>query len=87
MLIIQASKTVRSLPIEGFPDKAKRSAKGALHIAPGVTKEITEDELKVIEELHPEVFKKLRVIYLAREKSVDETQQDSEVDEAQQEFE
>ena len=78
MLIIQAPKTIQSVQIEGFPNDAKRSTKGALHIAPGSTKEITEDEFAVIQERYPEVSEKLRVISLARKKSVDEKQEDSE---------
>lgn len=71
MLVIQAPKNLQSVQIEGFPNDAKRSTKGALHIAPGSTKVITEDEYKVITECYPEVSEKLRVIELAKEKSVD----------------
>ena len=78
MLIIQASKTIQPVQVEGFPDGAKRSVKGALHIFPGATKEITEDEYAVIQEKYPKISEKLRVISLEKKKSVDDDQVEPE---------
>jgi len=42
--------------IEGFPPKSKRSAPGALHLAPGVAREITDDELNFLGSARPDVM-------------------------------
>lgn len=76
MLIIQTPKTIQPIQVEGFPDDAKRSVKGALHIFPGATKEITEDEYAVIQKKYPELSEKLRVIDLKKKKSVDDNEEE-----------
>ena len=42
--------------IEGFPPKSKRSAPGALHLAPGVARELTDDELKHLTSARPDIM-------------------------------
>lgn len=49
--------------VEDFPKGAARSVKGALHLIPGVTTEVTEDEYKHL------VSKKLRLLLLVPEET------------------
>lgn len=74
MVIIQTPKTIQPIQVEGFPDGAERSVKGALHILPNATRKITEDELAFLQKAHPKLSEKLRVISLAKKKSVEDVQ-------------
>lgn len=42
--------------IDGFPEKAKRSVKGALYLTPGAYKQVTDDELTFAKSLLGDVF-------------------------------
>jgi hypothetical protein len=48
-VVIQCSRTCKIQQVEDFPEKAKRSRKGALHLRPGATLVVTRDELKHLE--------------------------------------
>lgn len=45
--------------IEGFPDDAERSCKGALHLRPHKATEVTDDEFAYIKTNRADVSKKL----------------------------
>lgn len=48
--------------VEGFSQTAKRSCKGALHVAPGRKLTVTEDELSHMKEHHKHMLPKLRIL-------------------------
>lgn len=55
MLTLIVPATVPACQIEGFPEAAERSIKGALHIKPASTMEVTADEWKHIRESRKDV--------------------------------
>ena len=48
--------------VEGFPEKAKRSVKGALHLRPRATITVTDDEYAHIKEKRPDLFKHMTLL-------------------------
>jgi hypothetical protein len=52
----------RGLPVQiDFPDGIERSTKGAIHLLPGGTREITNAELEHITKAHPDILQRLTV--------------------------
>lgn len=45
-----------------FPEKAERSVKGSLHLAPGVAREVTDDELHHLRVVYPKLMPEIDVI-------------------------
>lgn len=53
MLIIHMPQGVSPFQVENFPKKCKRSAAGAIHLKPGATKILTENEWEWISKEYP----------------------------------
>jgi len=49
------------MQVEGFPEKAKRSKKGSMHLRPRATIEMTDDELAHIKAEHKDIVKHMMV--------------------------
>jgi len=67
MPVVRILRTAEHTQVEGFPKGTKekpfkRSCDGALHIRPGSTKVITEDELGFIKARHPELHRRILVV-------------------------
>jgi hypothetical protein len=50
---------ISPVQIEGFPDVAERSVKGALYVLPASTLTLTEDEWRFLQDQHPELARQL----------------------------
>lgn len=48
--------------LEGFPTDTERSVKGALHLRPGRTLEITDDEYAYVKANRPDLMRSLVVL-------------------------
>lgn len=60
--IVVVAATAPMVQVEDFPEGCARSCKGALHLRPGGTKVVTEDELAHLQANHPKVGAVLRVV-------------------------
>jgi hypothetical protein len=69
MPLMQYKATALALQIEGFPEEAKRSCEGSLHLRPGATLDLTADEHDFIKAKRPEVFASLRCMMTDEERA------------------
>lgn len=61
-LIVMASSSMIPTQIDDFGEEVERSRSGAIHFIPGLTAEITEDELEHIKNKHPDLALQLIVL-------------------------
>lgn len=59
--LITIAPGVTPFQLEGFPEKAERSVKGALHLSGRSTKVITADELVHLQKMRPDLAGKITI--------------------------
>ncbi len=74
MPIVQMPRGVTPVQIEIDKDVKKRTVKGAIHLTPGCTKVITDEELACIKKKEPKVASKLHVVPIAKKAEKEKTE-------------